>query len=109
MIAMSNTSSANRCRGVMIGLAAGDRNGGPIRMAVRLAESLHDCGGFDPADILDRYLTWWKAGAFDTGPVSDGALALIAAGWHALQGRASGQASDVPRPCRACHLAARTT
>ena len=38
---MSDTTTAeDRCRGVLVGLAAGDRIGGPIRMAVRLAESL---------------------------------------------------------------------
>jgi ADP-ribosylglycohydrolase len=78
---MSDTATAeDRCRGVLVGLAAGDRIGGPIRMAVRLAESLLDCGGFNPADILNRYLDWWREGAFDTGPVSDRALALFATG-----------------------------
>jgi ADP-ribosyl-[dinitrogen reductase] hydrolase len=78
---MSDTTTADdRCRGVLVGLAAGDKIGGPIRMAVRLAESLLDCGGFDPADILERYLDWWREGAFDTGPVSDRALELLAAG-----------------------------
>src|SRR5437764_4766275 len=50
------TTAGDRCRGVLVGLAAGDQIGGPIRMAVRLAESLLDCGGFDPSDILGRYL-----------------------------------------------------
>jgi ADP-ribosylglycohydrolase len=78
---MSDTITAeDRCRGVLIGLAAGDRIGGPIRMAVRLAESLVDCGGLNSADILERFLTWWREGAFDTGPVSDRALFLLAAG-----------------------------
>jgi ADP-ribosylglycohydrolase len=77
---MNETTIADRCRGVLLGLAAGDRNGGPIRMAVRLAESLLACGGFDPADLLDRYLAWWRDGAFDTGPVSGRALELMAAG-----------------------------
>lgn len=77
---MSETTTADLSRGVLIGLAAGDRNGGPIRMAVRLAESLLDLGGFDPADVLDRYLRWWREGAFDTGPVSERALKLQAAG-----------------------------
>ena len=49
-------------------------------MAVRLAESLLDCGGFDPSDILSRYLAWWREGAFGTGPVSDRALELVASG-----------------------------
>jgi ADP-ribosylglycohydrolase len=78
---MSDTTTADdRCRGVLVGLAAGDRNGGPIRMAVRLAESLLDCGCFKPMDILDRYLAWWREGAFDTGPTSESVLALIATG-----------------------------
>ena len=55
-----------------------DRRADPHGRA--LAESLLDCGGFDPADILSRYLGWWREGAFDTGPVSDRALALMAAG-----------------------------
>jgi hypothetical protein len=61
---MSNLATAeDRCRGVLLGLAAGDRNGGPIRMAVRLAESLLELGRFDPADIVTRYLRWWRQGA----------------------------------------------
>ena len=57
---MSDTTTAeDRCRGVLVGLAAGDQIGGPIRMALRLAESLLGCGGFDPADILNRYLLLW--------------------------------------------------
>ena len=78
---MSETTTAeDRCRGVLIGLAAGDKIGGPIRMAIRLAESLVACDGFNPSDILERYLAWWREGAFDTGPVSDRALALLATG-----------------------------
>jgi ADP-ribosylglycohydrolase len=49
-------------------------------MAVRVAESLTLCGGFDLADILNRYVQWWREGAFDTGPVSGRVLELIAAG-----------------------------
>jgi ADP-ribosylglycohydrolase len=85
---MNETTTADRCRGVLLGLAAGDRNGGPIRMAVRLAESLLECGGFDPADILERYLHWWREGAFDTGPVSGRALELVAAGIPAQEATA---------------------
>lgn len=73
-------TAADRARGVLVGLAAGDRIGGPVRMAVRVAESLADRGGFDPADILARYLDWLRDGAFDTGPVAWLALTRIAAG-----------------------------
>jgi len=78
---MSDTTTVeDRCRGVLVGLAAGDRIGGPIRMAVLLAESLVDCNSFNTSDILNRYLAWWRDGAFDTGPVSDRAFALLASG-----------------------------
>jgi hypothetical protein len=76
---MSGTGVQDRCRGVLLGLAAGGRNGGPVRMAVRLAESLLALGRFDPADIVARYLRWWREGAFETGPVSGRALELLAA------------------------------
>ena len=46
------------------------------------------CGGFNPADILERYLAWWREGAFDTGPVSDRAFALLAAGMPAQEATA---------------------
>ena len=85
---MSSTSVQDRCRGVLLGLAAGDRNGGPIRMAVRSAESLLELGRFDPTDIVGRYLCWWKEGVFDTGPVSERALELIAAGMSASEAAA---------------------
>jgi ADP-ribosylglycohydrolase len=82
---MSGISVQDRCQGVLLGLAAGDRNGGPIRMAVRLAESLLELGQFDPQDIVGRYLRWWREGAFDTGPVSGRALELMAAGMSASE------------------------
>jgi hypothetical protein len=44
----------------------------------RQAESLVACDGFNPSDILERYLAWWREGAFDTGPVSDRTFALLA-------------------------------
>ena len=64
------TTAEDRCQGLLVGLAAGDQIGGPIRMAVRLAESLLDCGGFDPADILNRYLGWWRERSRQGGRVS---------------------------------------
>ncbi|MCK5826408.1 MAG: hypothetical protein KAG93_05195, partial [Desulfuromusa sp.] len=37
----------DRTMGVLLGLAAGDKIGGPIRMALRVAESLRDQDGFN--------------------------------------------------------------
>src|SRR5882724_5472111 len=70
----------DRVRGVLFGLAAGDRIGGPLRMALRLADSLATRRAFDPDDVLARYLDWWRDGGFDTGPVADDVFALVASG-----------------------------
>jgi len=73
-------STVDRVVGLLLGLAAGDRNGGPIQMAVRLAESLIVKRRFDPGDIGARYLQWWRKGAFDTGPTAARVFALVEAG-----------------------------
>lgn len=73
-------NKSDRVIGLLLGLAAGDFHGGPIRMAVRLAESLIEQSVFDPKDILTRYIKWYHDGAFDTGPVSRQVLALIISG-----------------------------
>ncbi len=70
----------DRVVGILLGLAAGDRIGGPARMALRLAESLRDKKGLDIDDIGARYLEWWQDGAFDTGPVAAGVLSRVEAG-----------------------------
>ena len=62
---------ADRVRGVLLGLAAGDRNGGPIRMAKRLAESLAARRAFDRDDVARRWHEWFLAGhADDEGSVT---------------------------------------
>ena len=66
--------------GILLGLAAGDRNGGPIRMAVRIAESLVETRRIDVDDIGARYLHWWRDGAFDTGPTAARVLTLVDTG-----------------------------
>ncbi|MEK6235707.1 MAG: ADP-ribosylglycohydrolase family protein [Planctomycetales bacterium] len=70
----------DRVRGTLLGLAAGDRNGGPIRFATRLAESLLDRDGFDPDDVRKRYAAWWREGACDTGAVAALVLDKISKG-----------------------------
>ena len=69
-----------RAVGVLLGLAAGDRIGGPVRMALRVAESVRDRHGVDVSDIGARYLLWWRDGAFDTGPTVEQVLSLVASG-----------------------------
>lgn len=64
----------------MSGLAAGDRNGGPLAMARLLTRSLEEQRGFDPDDVLRRYLGWWQDDGFDTGPVAARVFDLVLAG-----------------------------
>ena len=48
------------------GLAAGDRNGGPVRLATLLQQSLAQ--GFNEERVFARYADWVQNGGFDTGP-----------------------------------------
>lgn len=50
------------------GLAAGDRNGGPVRLATLLKQSLFHKGEFDEEHVFDSYAHWFWNGGFDTGP-----------------------------------------
>ena len=75
-----NAEQNDQLKGILLGLAAGDRNGGPIHMAVRLAESLVDRGKFDLEDIGARYLAWWHNDAFDTGPTAARVFTLVDSG-----------------------------
>ena len=70
----------DRVEGVLLGLAAGDRNGGPIQMAVRLAESLVELNDVNVDDIGARYMDWWHEGAFDTGPTAANVFTLVDSG-----------------------------
>jgi ADP-ribosylglycohydrolase len=70
----------DRVYGTLVGLAAGDRNGGPIRMAIHLGKSIVQKKRFDRDDVLDHYFDWWKREGFDTGPVAEGVFTLITRG-----------------------------
>jgi ADP-ribosylglycohydrolase len=98
----------DRCRGVLLGLAAGDRNGGPVRMALRLAESLLARGDFDPADVLRRYVDWWRADGQDSGPTAGRVLELVAGGMSAPAAAAQADRESGGRTagCNPAHRAA---
>jgi len=65
---------SQKALGLLIGLATGDRNGGPVQMALCLAESLAQLQNYSPADVYQRYYDWWQEGkgvdAWDTGPTT---------------------------------------
>jgi ADP-ribosylglycohydrolase len=71
---------AVRARGILLGLLMGDRNGGPIQMALELASSLRQLGRFSLNDVRLRYLTWFQRERTDTGPVSARVFELISFG-----------------------------
>jgi len=97
--------SADRAIGVLLGLAAGDRIGGPLRMAFRVAGSLRDRRRFDAADIGSRYLQWWREGAFDTGPTVARVLSLVAAGapFEAAARRVHEESGGLTAGCNPAH------
>ncbi len=66
-----------RVAGTLLGLAAGDRVGGPIRMAQLLAQSLIARRTLDLPDVGQRYLAWWQVRGFDTGPTTGQVLQLV--------------------------------
>lgn len=67
----------DRIAGTLFGLAAGDKIGGPIRMALQLSNSLLNRQAFDIEDVLAHYMHWWKTVGFDTGPVAHHVFKLI--------------------------------
>jgi ADP-ribosylglycohydrolase len=60
---------ADRIRGAWLGLVAGDRIGGPLRMALVLGDGLLERQAFEGQVVLDKYLDWWRQEGFDTGMV----------------------------------------
>jgi len=102
------SETRDRIRGVLLGLAAGDRIGGPIRMAVRLSESLVDRRQFDPGDILSRYLAWWRDGAFDSGPTTAAVLSLVDGGMDCIEAvkRVHNESGGMTAGCNPAHRCA---
>ena len=90
---MSEADTRDRFRGCLLGLAAGDALGTTLEftrpgqwtddtsMALCLAMSLVECGGFDATDQMQRYVRWWREGylsstgsCFDIGNTVSAAL-----------------------------------
>jgi len=74
-------------------------------MALRVAESLMDRGGFDVSDVGGRYLGWWRGGAFDTGPTVAEVLSLVSSGvsFGAAAARADRNADGRTAGCNPAH------
>jgi ADP-ribosylglycohydrolase len=105
---LEKITAQDRVEGILVGLAAGDPNGGPIRMALCLAESLVALGRFDRADVLGRYLAWWNAGGFDTGPIAAQVFSSISAGVspHDAPARVHDASGGMTAGCNPAHRSA---
>ena len=77
---LPRSSVEDRCRGVLLGLCAGDRIGGPLQMALQLLHSLNEQQGFVLQDVGQRYVDWWKQDGFDSGPTADRVFSLVGQG-----------------------------
>jgi ADP-ribosylglycohydrolase len=73
-------SGADRRYGALLGLAAGDKIGGPRAIALELAYSLNEFEGLYDTDVKKRYLSWWRSDGHDTGRVFDAVLRKVDAG-----------------------------
>jgi ADP-ribosylglycohydrolase len=95
----------DRIVGTLLGLVAGDRIGGPVRMAILVAESLRERGDFDVSDIGCRYLRWWREGAFDTGPTVARVLSFADTGMPFAQAslQANLEAEGMTAGCNPAH------
>jgi ADP-ribosylglycohydrolase len=74
------TISSDKITGTLLGLAAGDRIGGPLRMALCLSQSLISQGKFNADLVFESYLTWYLNGGFDTGPTTARVLKHVSQG-----------------------------
>jgi ADP-ribosylglycohydrolase len=75
--------ASDNARGALLGLAAGDVRGGSgaaTDLALRLASSLTELGGYDADDALRRYVAWHRTNPSGAGDDMRGALELVAAG-----------------------------
>ena len=99
--------SEDRIIGALLGLAYGDRIGGPIRMTLQLGTSLIQQQKFDIDDILEHYLKWWKKEGFDTGPVANNVFKLIDNGqsYHDATQRIHVLANERTAGCNPAHRA----
>jgi ADP-ribosylglycohydrolase len=71
---------ADRISGVLFGLAAVDLIGGPLAMALTLAECLADHEAFTVEEVGQRYFEWWRTRGFDSGPTAARVFSRVAAG-----------------------------
>lgn len=97
----------DRAAGVLIGLAAGDENGGPTEMALRLAQSLNACKRHDARDVFGRYLEWHRQGSYDTGPVAGRVFDLALEGLEAEAAvrQVDAELGGMTAGCNAAHRA----
>lgn len=103
-----NPLIVDRRSGVLLGLAAGDKIGGPRSMALELANSLNEYGGLYNTDVKRRYLSWWQSKGHDTGQVFDAVLRMVDAGmpWDDAVASVDHELGGMTGGCNPAHRAA---
>ena len=86
--------SHDRAKGVLLGLAAGDLNGGPIRMSLCLCTSLLVEEKFDTCSVATQYARWYAAEGFDTGPTASATLQFLIDEYPGLTGEGKALPSE---------------
>ena len=79
----------------LLGLAEGDRNGGPTQLALRLTKSLQACS----QDVGRRFLEWWVEGADHGGGSFPSSLWDILLGRQQKGSRGDGRNVCWMQPC----------
>jgi len=80
-----NKEAADPLGTILTGIQEGDDIGGPAEIAKHLSNSLTEMQAFMPRDISDRYLDWWRSGAFDTGPTFSMVFSRVSQGMRQAQ------------------------
>jgi ADP-ribosylglycohydrolase len=98
----------DRHAGVLIGLAAGDRNGGPRSIALELCRSLIEFDGLYLANVKKRYLAWWLKDGRDAGPVFGDVMGAVDEGlsWEDAALSVDARYSGLTGGCNPAHRAA---
>lgn len=98
-------NEADRRYGVLVGLAAGDKNGGPTQIALTLWSSLKACKGYCEDHVKEMYITWWKKDGWDCGPTFDAVMTEVENGmtWRQAVDTVHNRVNGLTTGCNPTH------
>jgi len=77
---LDNNRILDRATGCLVGLVAGDDNGGPTAMMLRVLEYIAYNKPWGMIDVERQYLEWFREDGFDAGLVTHKVLELVDSG-----------------------------